>query len=740
MTFTYSGKSSLLCAVASLALLSACGKKDDAKTVTPETKVETETKSTQTPTIAPVKLSKNNPFAKEWDTPDQIPPFATIKDEHYLPAFDKGLADLAVEITAIAENSEEPSFANTIEALERGGKTLNKVANVFFNITNTDTNDTLNELEVAISPRLSKARDSVFLNDAIWQRVQTLYEARDTLDLETDQMRVLELYHRDFTRAGAALDATAKARMSEINAELSTLTTQFGQNLLAETKSFEMIVKDAKDLAGLSEPLIEAAKSKAEAKDIKGAWLFGLDRSVYETFMTTSENRELRQTLFDGYTNRAMKGGDNDNSDIILKIARLRAEAAALRGYRSHAHYQLETRMAKTPEKAEEFLLQVWRPGLARAKQELADMQSLASAGETAYTVRGSDWWYLAEKVRQKKYEFDDSQLKPYFELEKVRSGAFYMANRLFGITIEEMKDVPIWNDVVTVYDVRDEAGAKLGTFMMDMYARDSKRGGAWMSGYRSASKMDGPIRPIITNNLNLIQPSAGKPTLMSFNEVQTLFHEFGHGLHGLMTQEKYDRTSGVSGPRDYTEFPAQLLEHWSSAPQMLAEYATHYETGEAIPVELVTKLKNASTHNQGFKTTEFIAASLLDLRWHMLTQAEANEIKSAREFELKVLSEYGLIDEIQPRYRSTYFSHVFAGGYSAGYYAYLWSEILDADGFDAFLETGDIFDPDLAKRLKENVYEAGSREEADELYRKFRGKDPSIEPLLRVRGLDDGS
>ena len=662
-------KTTLLCAVASLALLSACGKKDDAKTVTPETKAETEANSAATPAaeVAPVTLSKNNPFAKEWDTPDQIPPFATIKDEHYLPAFDKGLADLAIEITAIAENSEEPSFANTIEALERGGKTLNKVANVFFNITNTDTNDTLNELEVAISPRLSKARDSVFLNDAIWQRVQTLYEARDTLDLETDQMRVLELYHRDFTRAGAALDATAKARMSEINAELSTLTTQFGQNLLAETKSFEMIVKDAKDLAGLPEPLIEAAKSKAEAKDIEDAWLFGLDRSVYETFMTTSENRALRQTLFDGYTNRAMKGGDNDNSDIILKIARLRAEAAALRGYRSHAHYQLETRMAKTPEKAEEFLLQVWRPGLARAKQELADMQSLASAGDTAYTVRGSDWWYLAEKVRQKKYEFDDSQLKPYFELEKVRAGAFYMANRLFGITFEEMKDVPIWNEVVNVYDVRDEAGAKLGTFMMDMYARDSKRGGAWMSGYRSASKMDDPIRPIITNNLNLIQPSAGKPTLMSFNEVQTLFHEFGHGLHGLMTQEKYDRTSGVSGPRDYTEFPAQLLEHWSSAPQMLAEYATHYETGEAIPVELVTKLKNASTHNQGFKTTEFIAASLLDLRWHMLTQAEADEIKSSREFEKKVLSEYGLIDEIQPRYRSTYFSHVFAGGYSAG-------------------------------------------------------------------------
>ncbi len=726
----------LFTAVCAAAVLTGCGQKEASEA----SDKASEDKAAKTEMVAsdkPVKLSSDNPFGQTWDTYQGIPPFSKVKDEHFMPAFQKGLAEMAEEIDAIANNPDPATFTNTIAALERSGKSLTKVASVFFNITNTDTNPTLNALEVEISPLLSKARDSVVLNDAVWQRVNTLYESRDTLDLATDQMRVLELYHRDFTRAGAALEANAKARMSEINAQLSTLTTQYGQNLLAETKGFELIVTDEADLDGLSSAMIAAAKAKAEAKGQKDAYIFGLDRSVYEGFMTSSTNRELKEQLFQGYINRGMKGGDADNRDIALKIAQLRAEAASLRGYQSHAHYQLETRMAKTPEQAEEFLLKVWRPGLAKAKVELADMQALVG---DAYTVRASDWWHLSEKVRQDRFNFDDSQLKPYFELNKVRAGAFLMANKLWGIKFRELTDVPQWNPVVTSYEVTDADGSLLGIFMMDMYARDSKRGGAWMSGFRSASKIDGNVRPIITNNMNLPTPGEGEPTLMAFGEVETLFHEFGHGLHGLLTQERYERTSGVSGPRDYTEFPAQILEHWASAPQMLAEYATHYETGEAIPLALVEKLKQASTHNQGFKTTEFIAASLLDLRWHMLTQDEANKITDAEAFEAKVLAEYGLLDEIQPRYRSGYFSHIFAGGYSAGYYAYLWSEILDADGFDAFLETGDIFDPELAKRLRENVYEAGSREEADELYRKFRGKDPSIEPLLRVRGLDDGS
>jgi peptidyl-dipeptidase Dcp len=718
----------LMVASASFALLAACGQQESA--TAPET--------TSSETSAPAaEVASTNPLLKDWDTPYGIPPFAEIDDSHYMPAFDQGIAELEAEAAAIETNPEVPTFANTIEAMERAGETLSRVSGVFFNVTNTDTNDTLNALEVEISPRLSQVYDSISLNDAIWQRVKTLYETRDTLGLDGEQMRVLELYHRDFVRRGAALDADDKARMKEINAEISKLTTQFGQNLLAETKNFELVITDEADLAGLSDAFIAAGKKAAENKGQPNAWIFGLNRSVYEGFMTASENRELRKKLFDGYTLRAANGGEADNGDIILQIARLRAEAARIRGYKNHAEFQLETRMAKTPENAEQFLLQVWRPGLARAKQELADMQALVG---DAYTVESHDWWHLAEKVRQEKYAFDDNQLKPYFELSNVQDGAFYMAEKLFGVTFTKLDDTPKWNPEVTVYDMKDADGSHLGIFMVDMFARDSKRGGAWMSSYRSATSMDEVVRPIITNNMNLTKPADGAPALMSFGDVETLFHEFGHGLHGLMTTQKYDRISGVSGPRDYTEFPAQILEHWASQPQMLEQFATHYETGEVIPAELVEKMKNAATFNQGFKTTEFIAASLLDLRWHMLTEEEAAEVTDAREFEQKVLAEYGLIDEIEPRYRSQYFAHIFAGGYSAGYYAYLWSEILDADGFAAFEEAGDIFDPTLAKRLRTHVYEAGGIEEADVLYRKFRGKDPDIGPLLKKRGFEDGS
>ena len=720
-------KSLLVGSAAALALVvTACGEKPDAANAEAAAEAPAEEANLPEISVSDAEL-EGNPFRQEWDTPYGVPPFAEIEDAHYMPATKKAILELRADIDAIVSNPEEPDFENTIVALDTAGASLNRVLGVFSNITNTDTNDTLSELEAEIWPMLTRETDAISFNDALFTRVKAVYDQRDRLGLDEQDARLLELTHREFVRNGAALSPEVKAEVAAINEELSGLTTKFGRNLLLSTKAFKIEITDEADLAGLSDDFKSALKVDGEDK-----WVLTVDRSVYETFMTQSENRELREKMFDGYRLRASEG-EYDNGPLAIKIAQLRAKRAELMGYKSHAHYQLEPRMAKTPKGAEEFLLKVWEPGLERAKEERAAMQEMVG---DEFQIAGHDWWHYAEKVRQDLYAFDDNALKPYFELGAVRQGAFDVASRLFDITLEPV-EVDGWNPVVTAYDVKDaNTGEHLGLFMMDMYARDSKRGGAWMSSYRNTSNINGDnIRPIITNNLNLITPAEGEPTLMRFDEVETLFHEFGHGLHGLLTQIRYSTFSGVDGPRDYTEFPAQILEHWAGAPEVLAEYANHYETGEPIPMELIDKMNAAATFNQGFKTTEFIAASLLDLRWHMLTSEEAAEITDAREFERKVLEEYGLLPEIEPRYRSQYFSHIFAGGYSAGYYAYLWSEILDADGFTAFRETGDIYDPELAARLKKWVYEAGGLREADELYRNFRGSDPTIEPLLKLRG-----
>ncbi|WP_370274646.1 M3 family metallopeptidase [Hyphomonas atlantica] len=720
-------KSLLVGSAAALALVvTACGEKPDAANAEAAAEAPAEEANLPEISVSDAEL-EGNPFRQEWDTPYGVPPFAEIEDAHYMPATKKAILELRADIDAIVSNPEEPDFENTIVALDTAGASLNRVLGVFSNITNTDTNDTLSELEAEIWPMLTRETDAISFNDALFTRVKAVYDQRDRLGLDEQDARLLELTHREFVRNGAALSPEVKAEVAAINEELSGLTTKFGRNLLLSTKAFKIEITDEAELAGLSDDFKSALKVDGEDK-----WVLTVDRSVYETFMTQSENRELREKMFDGYRLRASEG-EYDNGPLAIKIAQLRAKRAELMGYKSHAHYQLEPRMAKTPKGAEEFLLKVWEPGLERAKEERAAMQEMVG---DEFQIAGHDWWHYAEKVRQDLYAFDDNALKPYFELGAVRQGAFDVASRLFDITLEPV-EVDGWNPVVTAYDVKDaNTGEHLGLFMMDMYARDSKRGGAWMSSYRNTSNINGDdIRPIITNNLNLITPAEGEPTLMRFDEVETLFHEFGHGLHGLLTQIRYSTFSGVDGPRDYTEFPAQILEHWAGAPEVLADYANHYETGEPIPMELIDKMNAAATFNQGFKTTEFIAASLLDLRWHMLTSEEAAEITDAREFERKVLEEYGLLPEIEPRYRSQYFSHIFAGGYSAGYYAYLWSEILDADGFTAFRETGDIYDPELAARLKKWVYEAGGLREADELYRNFRGSDPTIEPLLKLRG-----
>lgn len=718
-------KTYLLGGAAALALILA-----GCDSVSTPTDAETATTETGDVAAAPVDEAAlaANPLLQDWDTAYGVPPFAQIKDEHYLPAMDAAIAELEAEIDAIANNPDAPTFENTIVALDKAGGSLSQVASVFSNITNTDTNDTLADLETQIWPKVTAVQNSINFNAALFERVSAVNDAAENLDLDEQGLRLIELTYRGFDRAGATQSPDVKEKVAAINEEVSSLTTAFAQNLLGATKAFKLEITDEAELAGLSDDF------KAALED-DGTWTLTLDRSVYETFMTQSENRALREQMFNGYRNRA-NSGEFDNGPIAIKLAQLRAERAELLGYPSHAAYTLEYNMARTPQTVEDFLVRVWEPGLAQAKAERDTMQAMIG---DAFTFAGHDWWHYSEKVRQDKYAFDDNVLKPYFELGAVRTGAWTMAERLFNVTLEDV-GVEGWNPVVTAYDVKDkDTGEHLGLFMMDMYARDSKRGGAWMSSYRASTNYDDAeeVRPIITNNLNLITPAGDGPTLMRFDEVETFFHEFGHGLHGLLTQIKYSNFSGVDGPRDYTEFPAQILEHWAGAPEMLAEYALHNETGEAIPLELIEKMREASNHNQGFRTTEFIAASLLDLNWHNLSLEEAMAITDARAFEQEVLAKYGLIEEIEPRYRSQYFSHIFAGGYSSGYYAYLWAEILDADGFTAFQEAGDIWDPELAARLKKWVYESGGLRPADELFRNFRGSDPTIEPLLRIRGFD---
>ncbi len=718
----------LLGGAAALALsLSACGKPGKAADAPEPADVASEAPATIE--VSDAELV-GNPFRTEWTTPYGVPPFAEIRDEHYLPAIKKGVLELRADIESIEKNPDAPTFDNTIVALDQAGASLNKVMNVFQNITSTDTNDALTALQAEVNPMITRETDAITFNPDLFKRVSAVYQQRDRLGLDEQDARLLELTYREFLRNGASLSPEVKAEVARINAELSSLNTEFAQNVLKATNAFSIEVTDGSQLAGLSEDFKAAIKVTGEQK-----WELTVDRSVYETFMTQADNRDLRRQMFDGYRLRA-SSGDLDNGPVLIKIAQLRAKRAELMGYRNHAEFQLSERMARTPEAAEDFLSRVLEPALRRAGEEKADMQEIAG---TAFPIEGQDWWYYSEKVRQTKYDFDDNSLKPYFELGAVQKGAFDVASKLFNITITPV-EVDGWNPVVKSFEVTDsETGEFLGLFMHDAYSRDSKRPGAWMSTFRDASNIGGEnIRPIVSNNLNLITPPPGEPTLLRFDEVETLFHEFGHGLHGLLTRVKYSTFSGVDGPRDYTEFPAQLLEHWAGAPEELEVYARNYKTSEPLPQQLLDRMNAAAAFNQGFKTTEYIAASLLDLRWHMLSSAEAAKITDARAFEKKILEEYNIPPEIEPRYRSQYFSHIFAGGYSAGYYAYLWSEILDADGFTAFRDSGDIYNPELAAKLKKWVYESGGLREADELYRNFRGSDPTIEPLLKLRGFGE--
>lgn len=725
----------LLVGVAGLALLAACSPATDQGSDTAATDTHADTSAPAADTTTEEVAQASNPFlADTWDTPFGVPPFDQITNEHFAPAFDAGIAEARAEFAAIVDNADAPTFENTIVAMEELGGSLNRVQSVFYALASAHTNDEIQSLSREYSPQFTQLGNEITLDDRLWARINTLYEARDTLGLDAEQLRVLELYHRDFVRAGALLGADDKARLSELNTAISSQTVAYGQNLLAENNGYELVITDEADLAGLPDGIRAAGAREAVRRGYENSWVYTLSRSSITPFLTFADNRELREDIYNGYVMRGFAGGDSDNQDEAIEIARLRAERAELLGYPNHATYQLETRMAQNPENLSDFLNQIWEPGLQRAREERDDMQAMIASEGGDFDLAPWDWFYYSEKVRQDRYALNEEEVRQYFVLDNAIEAAFAVSTRLWGLTFHEIEDAPIFIDGVRVWEVREADGTHVGVFYGDFFARPSKRGGAWMNSFRGQQNINGEnIRPVVGNYLNLVAPAEGEPALMSFNEVNTLFHEFGHALHGLLSDQRYPRITGVTGPRDYTEFPAQIYEHWAAAPEIMNEFFTHYETGETIPPELLERIQAAANFNQGFATTEYMAASLLDLAWHSLGSDEIPD--DALAFETQVLDEMGLIDEIAPRYRSTYFSHIFAGGYSAGYYAYIWSELLDADGFIPFRENG-LYDQTYATRLRENVYGAGGIRPALDLYVSFRGQEPTIEPLLENRGL----
>ncbi len=677
---------------------------------------------------------ENNPLLTEWNTPFGVPPFDKIENEHYLPAFRAAMATQKDEIQAIADNDQDPTFANTIEALERTGKDLTNVANVFFSLNSAHSNDSIRETASTIAPELSAHGDDIAFNRPLFDRLKAVYDARDDLDLTVEQLRLLEETHKGFVRSGVGLDDEGQAALREINGELAKLSQDFQNNLLAETNNFAIHVTDEADLGDLPASLVALAAEEAEKRGFEGGWAFTLQRPSINPFLQYSPNRELRQKLFVGYAMRGDNGNEHDNNEILARMAALRVKRANLLGYDSHAHFVLSDNMAETPERVYELLDKVWEPAIEVAKKDRADLEAMMHADGIEGDLEGWDWRYYQEKVRRARYDLDEELLRPYFEVNAVRDGTFTVANRLWGLTFHELEDMPVWHEDQQVFEVKEADGTHVGILYIDLFTRDSKRGGAWMNDLRAQSKLDGDVKPIVTNNYNFPPPTADSPSLLSFTNAQTFFHELGHGLHGLLSDVTYESLSGTNVPRDFVEFPSQVMENWMAHPEVLKLYAKHYETGEVIPDELVEKIEAAGKFGQGFATVEYVAASYLDMAWHTLR--EAAEL-NPDEVEAAEMARIGLIDQIIPRYRNTYFAHIFAGGYSSGYYSYLWSEVLDADAFEAFTET-DVFDSEVAARYRRMLAKGGSEPGMD-LYREFRGRDPLIEPLLERRGLMQG-
>lgn len=672
-----------------------------------------------------------NPLLTPWDTPFGVPPFGEIENHHYLPAIRAGMAEEKEEVAAILAQEEAPTFANTIEALERLGKKLTRVSRVFYAVNGAHSNDEIREVARTIAPELSSHGDDISLNRELFDRVKAVYEQRESLDLTPEQSWLLEETYKGFIRSGVNLGAEDQARLREINSELAELSQRFGQNLLAETNSFELLVTEKGALGALPEGLAAAAAQEARRRGHEEGWVFTLARPSIEPFLQYSPNRDLRKEIFQAYAQRGDNNNDKDNKDVLARTAALRAEKAKLLGYETHAHFVLSENVAESPERVYELMDKVWPPALELAIEERNDLAAMMQGDGVDGPLEAWDWHYYAEKVRQARYALDDEQLRPYFEFTKVRDGSFTLAERLFGLDIVELEDFPRWHPDQQVFEVKEAGGKHLGIMYMDFFARESKRGGAWANALRVQSRLDGEVTPVVTTNFNYSPPAEGLPSLLSFDQAQTLFHEFGHALHALLSDVTYPSLAGTSVPRDFVEFPSQVMENWMGAPEVLRLYANHYETGEVIPDELIAKIEAAGKFNQGFSTVEYLAACYLDMAWHTL---EGTPELPPEEFEEREMERIGLIDQIIPRYRSPYFAHIFSGGYSSGYYGYLWSEVLDADAFEAFRETS-LFDQETARKYRRLLSQGGSRP-GMELYREFRGRLPVIEPLLERRGL----
>ncbi len=680
------------------------------------------------------EVEKPNPFLSEYTTPFQVPPFDQIKNEHYLPAFEAGMKEQLAEVEAIVNNAEPATFENTILPYDKSGQTLNRVSNVFFNLNECLTNDEMVAIAEQVLPMLSKHSDSIMMNPKLFERIDYVYQHRNETGLDDQQIRVVEKYHQDFMRHGAGLPADKQAELSRINEQLSTLSLQFGNNLLKENAGYKLVIENEADLAGLPQTSIDAAAEQAKAKGMEGKWVFTLSKPSLIPFLQFADNRDLREQMYKAYYNRGDNNNEYDNKKLINEMCKLRVQKAKLFGFDNYADYVLDVNMAKDSKTVDKFLIDIFNPAQKLAKKELAEMQAIADKEGANIKLEGWDWWYYAEKLRKAKYDFDENYIKPYLTVDNVRNGMFMAANKLYGISFTQNTNLPIYYPGVETYEVKEANGDFLGILYLDYYPRESKSGGAWCTSFReSGHDINGKkIYPVISLVMNFTPASGDTPALLTWDETETMWHEFGHSLHAFFSDGLYTRTCG-NVPHDYVEMPSQIMENWVAEPEVIRMYAKHYQTGEVMPDSLIAKIENSALFNQGFMTTELIAASILDMKYHELTEAQDLDIDA---FEKQQMDAIGLMPEILPRYRSTNFSHIFNGGYSAGYYAYTWAEVLDKDAFNYFKSSGDLFNQELAASFRKNCLQECGNDEGMVQYRKFRGQDPDYEPYLKARGL----